>query len=121
MTGPSIGLTKVRSLGGRRGQRACLASSIAAGGRRSGERETAMRKTIIALAGAVAAAATISATALATAGTAAASAHAQTITLKATPASLTCVAIPGQKPTGQEVKGVQFVMAEKLPRYGAPY
>jgi hypothetical protein len=80
-----------------------------------------MRKTIIALAGAVAAAATISATALATAGTAAASAHAQTITLKATPASLTCVPIPGQKPTGQEVPGDQCVMSEKLTRYGAPY
>jgi hypothetical protein len=80
-----------------------------------------MRKTIIALVGTAAAAATISAAALATAGTAAASAQGQTITLKATPASLTCVPVPGQKPTGQEVPGDQCVFSEKLTRNGAPY
>jgi hypothetical protein len=79
-----------------------------------------MRKTIIALAGAAAAAAAISAATLATAGTAAASAQGQTITLTATPVSMTCVPMPGQKP-GPEVPGDQCVFSAKLARDGAPY
>ena len=38
----------------------------------------------------------------------------QTITLKATAASLTCTPIPGQKMTGQEAPGDQCVFSEKL-------
>lgn len=79
-----------------------------------------MRKIILTLVGAAAAAA-ISGTALATASTAAASAQGQTITLKATAVSLTCIPIPGQKTTGQEVPGDQCVFSEKLTRNGAPY
>jgi hypothetical protein len=80
-----------------------------------------MRKLILTLAGAAAAAATISGAALATADTAAASAQDQTITLKATTVSVTCIPVPGQKMTGQEVPGDQCFFAEKLTRNGASY
>ena len=80
-----------------------------------------MRKMILTLVGVAAAAATIGGAALATASTAAASAQDQTITLKATAVSLTCIPIPGQKMTGQEVPGDQCVFSEKLTRNGAPY
>jgi type 1 fimbria pilin len=80
-----------------------------------------MRKIILTLVGAAAAAATIGGAALATADTAAASAQDQTITLKATTVSVTCIPVPGQKMTGQEVPGDQCVFAEKLTRNGASY
>ena len=50
-----------------------------------------------------------------------ASAHGQTITLKATQVSLTCIPVPGQKMTGKEVPGDQCVFSEKLTRNGTPY
>ena len=80
-----------------------------------------MRKIILTLVGVAAAAATISGAVLATATTAAASAQDQTITLNATTVSVTCIPIPGQKMTGQEVPGDQCVFSEKLTRDGAPY
>jgi len=46
--------------------------------------------------------------------------HPQTITLKATTVSLTCIPVPGQKP-GPEVPGDQCVFSENLTRNGAPY
>ena len=79
-----------------------------------------MRKTILLLGGAAAAAALISGAGLAAASTATAPAHGQTITLKATQVSLTCIPVPGQKP-GKEVPGDQCVFSEKLTRNGTPY
>ena len=79
-----------------------------------------MRKTIITLAGAAAAATVISGAALAAASPTTAPASGQTITLQATTASLKCIPLPGQKP-GREVPGDQCVFSEKLTRNGAPY
>lgn len=81
-----------------------------------------MHKTIVTLIGAAAAAMVISGAALAAASTirTAPAAGGQTITLKATAVSLTCIPVPGQKP-GPEVPGDQCVFSENLTRNGAPY
>ncbi len=80
-----------------------------------------MRKTILLLGGAAAAAVLISGAGLAAASTTAAPAHGQTITLRATRVSLTCIPVPGQKMTGKEVPGDQCVFSERLTRNGTPY
>jgi hypothetical protein len=80
-----------------------------------------MRKTILTLAGAAAAATLISGAVLAAAGTTAASAQGQAITLKATRVSLACIPVPGQKMTGKEVPGDQCLFSERLTRNGARY
>ena len=81
-----------------------------------------MHKTIVTLIGAAAAATVLSGAALAAASTThtAPAAGGQTITLKATTVSLTCIPVPGQKP-GPEVPGDQCVFSEKLTRNSAPY
>ena len=81
-----------------------------------------MHKTIVTLIGAAAAATVLSGAALAAASTThtAPAAGGQTITLKATTVSLTCIPVPGQKP-GPEVPGDQCVFSENLTRNGAPY
>jgi hypothetical protein len=80
------------------------------------------KKTVLTLGGVTAAAALISGAGLAAASTTTTTAPAgeQTIALKATQASLTCIPVPGQKP-GPEVPCDQCVFSERLTRDGKSY